>query len=77
MCVFAVGRIKPLRINAYVDESVVQACISGIRKPVVERFVPRMLACERYFADDTDFRAWLTETGEKSTSFASGRLEFS
>ena len=69
-------RIKPLRVNAYVDASIVSDCVKGIKVEVLRRFVTNLLACDRYFVDDNDFRAWLAQTGETSSSFRADRLEF-
>ena len=69
-------RIKPLRVNAYVNADIIQGCISGIQESVVTRFSSAMLKCDRYFDNECDFRAWLAEVGETSSSFKSDRLEF-
>jgi hypothetical protein len=65
-----------LRVNAYVDAAIVEGCISGIQQQVVARFVDALRRCNRYFDTVRDFRAWLAEVGETSSSFKSDRLEF-
>ena len=70
-CACGAGRITPLRVNSYVDVNAVLSCVKGVQDAAAKVFTRELRACDQYFVDFAELKAWMTRVKITSRSFSS------